>query len=190
MKYLKLLPLLACTVITACQPLVLVPDSAGQVAVCSAIDGCQTVPSKPIKITAIGYGAVNVSERYSDGQKKLLAIRASKLDAYRALVEQVYGVRITSTTTVGSLVTQNDNFRVSVDAYIRGARVVNTTLNPDGNYETTVEIELNENFFNYFRKPILVRPFPVEVHAVAPGAVGTGSVGANSPYGSTYYYAD
>lgn len=190
MKYPKLFSLLACAAMTACQPFVVVPDSAGQVAVCNAVDGCQTVPTKPIKVTAIGYGAINASERYSEGQKKLLAIRASKLDAYRALVEQVYGVRITSTTTVGALVTQNDNFRVSVDAYIRGARVVNTTLNPDGNYETTVEIELNEHFFNYFRKPLLVRPYPVEVQAVGPGAVGTGSVGANAPYGSTYYYAD
>jgi hypothetical protein len=75
-----------------------------------------------------------------------MAMRASKLDAYRALAEHVYGIRVTGNSTVSSMMAQNDSFRVYVDSYVRGAKVVSVTPMADGNYETVLEIELDQDF--------------------------------------------
>jgi hypothetical protein len=75
-----------------------------------------------------------------------MAMRASKVDAYRAIAEQIYGVRIKGNTTVGAMVAQQDSFRVYVDAFVRGARVVSVTPMAEGNYETELEIELPDGF--------------------------------------------
>lgn len=101
----------------------------------------------PTRVTAIGYGATSAYENYSTGQKRLMAMRASKLDAYRALVEQVNGIRLTSNSTVSALASQHDSFRVYIDSYLRGARIVSVTPLPDGNYETVLELDLKEQFY-------------------------------------------
>lgn len=104
--------------------------------------------SDPIRISAIGYGAESTYEGYTDGQRMLTAIRASKMDAYRALSEQVYGVRVNGSTTISSMVAKNDNFRVYVDAYLRGAEIVSINPIGNGNYETVVEMVIDQDFFD------------------------------------------
>ena len=42
-------------------------------------------------IYAVGYAPISLQHGTSDTEKMLNAIRASKLDAYRELAEQVYG---------------------------------------------------------------------------------------------------
>lgn len=103
---------------------------------------------QPVKLTAIGYGASSSFQGYTPGQMTLMAMRASKLDAYRALAEQVYGVRVTGNSTVSAMAVQNDSFRVYVDSYVRGAKVVSVSSMADGNYETVLELELNPEFYN------------------------------------------
>ncbi len=103
--------------------------------------------AEPVRISAIGYGAESTYEGYTDGQRMLTAIRASKMDAYRALSEQVYGVRVNGSTTVSSMVAKNDNFRVYVDAYLRGAEIVSINPIGNGNYETVVEMVIDQDFF-------------------------------------------
>lgn len=129
--------------------------------------GCSTQPSVhettavtpvpasilPTRVTAIGYGATSAYENYSIGQKRLMAMRASKLDAYRALVEQVNGIRLTSNSTVSALASQHDSFRVYIDSYLRGARIVSVTPLPDGNYETVLELDLKEQFYQTLNQP-------------------------------------
>lgn len=110
---------------------------------------------RSITLTAIGYGATTTYNNYTPGQKRLMAMRASKLDAYRALVEQVYGVRITSNSTVAGLAAQHDSFRAYVDAYVRGAKVLTVTPMSEGNYETVLELELNEQFYQNVNQPQL-----------------------------------
>mgnify|MGYP000091252875 CR=1 FL=1 len=99
----------------------------------------------PIHVGATGYGAPP-PKYYPENQRRLLAMRASKIDAYRALAETVNGLRIRGGTTVGDMVVQQDRYRVFVDAYVRGARILSVTANDDGNYETTVELLVDENF--------------------------------------------
>jgi hypothetical protein len=101
----------------------------------------------PGKVLAVGYGAIGIhSSQLTAGQQRLMAMRAARVDAYRNLAEQVYGFRVWGNTAVSAFATQNDNVRTYVDAFIRGARVVNMTITPDGNYEATVELDLTSTF--------------------------------------------
>lgn len=75
------------------------------------------------KITATGYAVIAIQNSEDAAQQRLLAIRASKLDAYRALAEQVFGQRIDSQTTIGELVVSNDAFRSRVEGVIYGAEL-------------------------------------------------------------------
>lgn len=73
-------------------------------------------------------------------QQRLMAKRAAKVDALRNLLETVYGVRITSDTTVRDFVTQSDVIRARLDALIQGAEEVDYVEQPDGTAEVTVEV--------------------------------------------------
>jgi outer membrane protein FlgP len=97
---------------------------------------------------AVGYGALGNYSQYTTGQQKLMAMRAAQVDAYRNLAEQVYGFRVWGNTAVSAFATQNDNVRSYVDSFIRGARVVNTSSIADGNFETTVELEVSQAFLD------------------------------------------
>ena len=100
-----------------------------------------------IKITGVGYGAESTYEGFTVGQRRLMAIRASKLDAYRALAEQLYGIKIDSNTSVATLTAQSDSFRARVNAVVRGARIVSITPMSDNNYETVLEVFVDRGFF-------------------------------------------
>ncbi|GAB6034809.1 LPP20 family lipoprotein [Galenea microaerophila] len=101
-----------------------------------------------IKITGVGYGSESTYEGYTLGQRRLMAIRASKLDAYRSLAEQLYGIKIDSNTAVSTLTAQTDSFRARVNAVVRGARIVSITPLADHNYETVLEVYVDRDFFN------------------------------------------
>lgn len=117
----------------------------------------KTDPStQTVRVSAIGYGATSSFEGYTPGQKRLMAMRASKLDAYRALAEQIYGVRIRGNSTVSAMVAQNDSYRVYIDSYVRGAQIVSITPMAEGNYETVLELELGNEFFNRSNKNLYV----------------------------------
>ncbi|MGA0792188.1 MAG: LPP20 family lipoprotein [Burkholderiaceae bacterium] len=92
-------------------------------------------------MTATGYAVVSVQNHRLPAQQRLLAIRASKLDAYRALTEQVYGQYLDATTTVADMVVQSDSFRARVEGVIYGATLVSITPVGDDTYETTLSLE-------------------------------------------------
>jgi hypothetical protein len=105
------------------------------------------------KLTATGYGTAEKSDHYSRSQIKLMAMRSSKLDAYRSLSEQVYGVHLTGMTTVEKMIITHDSYRSYVDAYLRGAKIVRTVainhdkFAGDDTFETVVELELTPRFY-------------------------------------------
>lgn len=107
------------------------------------------IPAAPVRLLAVGYGAPGIYSQYTNGQQKLMAMRAAQVDAYRNLAEQVYGFRVWGNTSVSAFATQSDNIRSYVDAFIRGARVVSTTTIADGNFEVTVELEVSQRFLDY-----------------------------------------
>lgn len=92
-------------------------------------------------LTATGYAVVSVQNHRNPAQQRLLAIRASKLDAYRSLTEQVYGQMLDATTSVADMVVQSDTFRTKVEGVIYGAVLVSITPAGDDTYETTLSLD-------------------------------------------------
>lgn len=101
--------------------------------------------SELLHVGATGYGAPP-PKYYPENQRRLMAMRASKMDAYRALAETINGLHIWGGTTLGDMVVQKDRYRVFMDAYVRGARILSVNATDDGNYETVVELMVDENF--------------------------------------------
>jgi len=105
----------------------------------------------------ISNGYANISAQLSDnpGQRRLMAIRASKIDAYRNLTEKVYGQNINATTTVEDMVATNDAIRAHVEGVIYGARLISIT--PTGADTYVTRLELGESQVDEIRKRFLFR---------------------------------
>lgn len=168
---------------------------AGKVVTSNKARGCSgnagqcptSMARHTIKLTATGYGASSNFDGYTAGQRRLLAMRASKVDAYRALAEQIHGVRIRGNTTVGAMVAQHDSYRAYVDAYVRGARVISVTPMAEGNYETELELELPEGFADR----MLTTTSCDGTGGCGGGSCGLkGAVGSGCAYNSGFYYVD
>lgn len=101
--------------------------------------------AEEIKVRATGYGAPPKAF-YSEPQRRLMSMRAAKIDAYRSLAERVNGMQIWGGTTVGDMVVEKDRYRVYVDTYLRGARVIAENPQEDGTFETVVEMKVDRNF--------------------------------------------
>jgi len=92
-------------------------------------------------LSATGYAVVSVQGHRNPAQQRLMAIRVAKLDAYRSLTEQVYGLNLDATTTVADMMVQNDSFRTRVEGVIYGAKLVSITPTGDDTYETTLSLD-------------------------------------------------
>ena len=92
-------------------------------------------------LVATGYAVVSVQNHKVPAQQRLLAIRASKLDAYRALTEQVYGQQLDASTTVADMTVMSDTFRARVEGVIFGATLVSISPVGDDTYETTLALD-------------------------------------------------
>lgn len=101
----------------------------------------------PARVSAVGYGALPSIDGLTNTQRRLLAMRASKLDAYRSLAETVQGIKLTGQSSISALSITNDSFRAYVEAWLRGARVVSVTPLPEGGYETVLELQLGGDFY-------------------------------------------
>ncbi|MBU2916759.1 LPP20 family lipoprotein [Psychrosphaera sp. F3M07] len=116
------------------------------------ISGCGTLLDKHVVweyeepknypiIRAIGYAPINAQPGDSAEIKSIMAMRASKLDAYRELTEQVYGQQIQGQTEMKNLVSSDDKLRSKVSGVIRGARIVK--VYPVGDtYATELELDM------------------------------------------------
>ncbi|MBL1377509.1 LPP20 family lipoprotein [Zobellella iuensis] len=111
--------------------------------------GSQDVPARKNHLYAVGYAPISL-QRPADYQQKLLhAMRASKLDAYRELTEQLSGVMTSSSSQLNSHVLQDGTVSSSSRGMVRGARVVNSY--PDGDMYVT-ELELDLAFYQRLRR--------------------------------------
>lgn len=121
------------------------------------VTGCYVAPIQPtpsaqwvpVTLTATGGGAPP-ARSVNQAQARLLTERAAKVDALRNLLEEAYGVTIHSNTTVREYITKNDTIRARVDAYIRGARVIDKRYLDDGGVEVEMEIILGYEFRRIF----------------------------------------
>jgi hypothetical protein len=108
----------------------------------------QADPIAPMTLRVVGYGAIEHNKKQSAVQRRLMGIRASKIDAFRTMAERVYGMQLSGSTTVRDMVVQNDRFRTYVDAYMHGARVISSDILPDGSVETVLEMTIDQGFRN------------------------------------------
>jgi hypothetical protein len=92
-------------------------------------------------IRATGYAVISTQNHKNSSQQRLMAIRASKLDAYRALTEQVYGQQLDATTTVAEMMITSDTFRTRVQGIVYGAVLESITPIGDDTYETTMSLD-------------------------------------------------
>jgi hypothetical protein len=92
-------------------------------------------------ISAVGYAPISVQNGASESSKMLMAIKASKLDAYRELTEQVYGQKVDSGQSLASLVILDTRLDSSVQGVIRGAKVVKSYPVGDDMYATELELD-------------------------------------------------
>jgi hypothetical protein len=76
-------------------------------------------------------------------------MRASKIDAYRALAEIVGGLHVWGGSAIGDMVIERDRYRVFIDSFVRGAHVMSVEAMEDDTYKTIVEMEVDQRFLNH-----------------------------------------
>ncbi|GAA3910156.1 LPP20 family lipoprotein [Litoribacillus peritrichatus] len=103
--------------------------------------------SQPQVIRVKGYGTIQTKKNLNKAQQHLMGMRASKLDAYRAMAERVYGTALEGGSSIENLIMQDDRFKTYVDAFVHGAKVVTSEKKKDGIYETVLEMTLDKEFF-------------------------------------------
>lgn len=95
-------------------------------------------------VQATGYAPISLQPGATAEQKQLNAMRVSKLRAYQELAGIVNGQYLYGTTTVESMILQNDQFKTAVAGVVRGARVVKSFPVQDDVYATILEVDLNQ----------------------------------------------
>ena len=128
------------------EPTVAVRDPAVPPLMLEQIDG----------ITATGYAVIDVQKGQTHAQRRLMAIRASKLDAYRNLTEQVYGLYVESASQMGDLALKNESVRARVQGLVYGSRLVSITPLGGETYETKLALEQSviDELVEAYRKPV------------------------------------
>jgi hypothetical protein len=133
--------LLSLVALAGCDTISLnVPTSAQPQAVTTA-SMITPLVEKRETLVATGYAVISVQNHKNPAQQRLLAIRASKLDAYRSLTEQVYGQQLDATTTVADMTVMSDTFRAKVEGVIYGAVLVSIAPVGEDTYETTLSLD-------------------------------------------------
>ena len=94
------------------------------------------------KLKAIGFASVAVQPSKNLNQRRLLAIRAAKLDAYRVLAEQIHGVQLDGQTTVAEAMLTSDVLSSAVRGTIMGAETVK--IEPTGSDTYIVELSVSQ----------------------------------------------
>ncbi|WP_404338811.1 LPP20 family lipoprotein [Pseudoalteromonas mariniglutinosa] len=119
---------------------------------CLSLTGCSSIFDKHVEysyiepdnypvLKAVGYAPISAQPAQSSSQRTLLAIKASKLEAYRELAEQVYGQKITAGTTIQSSIAHNDQLQSQVQGVIKGAQVIKTYAVGD-TYATELQLDM------------------------------------------------
>ena len=124
------------------------------------LPGCSTIFDKQVEweyvqpdsypvIKAVGYAPISAQPGEQDSIRLLSAIKASKLDAYRELAEQVYGQKIDANNSLANLVLQDAQLQSSVQGIIRGAEVVKSYPVGDDTYATELSLDFKRVYDLY-----------------------------------------
>lgn len=92
-------------------------------------------------LTARGFAQVAGQPGHTLNEKRLLAIRAARLDALRDLTEQVHGIRISANSLLRDAVLRDDQLAAQVQGTLRGARTLSVEPRGDDGYVVTMELD-------------------------------------------------
>lgn len=97
----------------------------------------------PASRGVIGRGFAQVSGQPGRtlGERRLLAVRAARLEALRDLAEQVRGIELDAETVVDDAVVRDDRLSASIDTTLRGARTVSIQPRGEDGYEVVMELD-------------------------------------------------
>ena len=93
-------------------------------------------------VTAVGFSSIAIQPSKSLNQRRLMAIRAAKLDAYRNLTEQLHGIYVQGETTIGEAVLTSDKLGAALRGTVIGARTVK--IEPTGTDTYQVELAVSQ----------------------------------------------
>ncbi len=94
-------------------------------------------------LVAVGYATISEQKGRNDEERRVRAMRASKIDAYRELAEQVYGMRISGRAELQDQRLGVENTSGAVDGVIRGAEVVRSYPVGDS-YVTELRLDIRK----------------------------------------------
>ena len=125
-----------------------------------ALSGCSALYEKHVEwehvepddypvLSATGYASIMSQQGADKNTKMLRAIKASKLDAYRELTQQVYGQKIDGKQSLSELVLASDELKASVVGVVRGAKVVKSYPVGDDTYITELELDFKRVYDIY-----------------------------------------
>ncbi|WP_194437055.1 flagellar assembly lipoprotein FlgP [Vibrio fluminensis] len=110
-----------------------------------AMVGCQPLTQmRPDDwLTAVGYASIGEQKGRDVEEKQVRAMRASKIDAYRELAEQIYGMRISGRADLKDQRLGTELTSGAVDGVIRGAEVVRSYKVGD-TYVTELRLDIEK----------------------------------------------
>lgn len=98
-------------------------------------------PASRAPFVGVGYAPISSQPGGDPVQKRLMAIRASRMAAMRDLAEQIYGLKVEGSSTSVDSRLQGDSFRTSVRGIVSGARTVRIGPKGADSYETVLEVD-------------------------------------------------
>ena len=107
--------------------------------------GCQPLQTMRADdfIQAVGYASISEQRGRDQEEKQVRAMRASKIDAYRELAEQVYGLRISGRADLQDQRLGTELTFGAVDGVIRGAEVIRSYKVGDS-YVTELRLDIRK----------------------------------------------
>ena len=99
-----------------------------------------SAPTPVQEFQGTGFAQVSRQPGASLNAKRLMAIRAARLEALRDLTEQVHGIRLSSTSSLRDAVLTSDHLQALVEGEIRGARTVRITPKGGDSYEVVMAL--------------------------------------------------
>lgn len=95
--------------------------------------------ARPLK--GLGFAQISGQPGKTVNEKRLMAIRAARMDALRDLTEQVHGIRISASTTVRDAVVKEDSLSAVVQGTLRGARTTRVSASGSDSYEVEMVLD-------------------------------------------------